>query len=218
MSKLLGRTLVFESSPECISDEQWFHPDMILGEQCIDAVGDSSVHKNPGKRSWNGTGPRIKEGYGKEDDYSLMPNTTMYPLWTSEEILRTFAAGRQVGIGFHIHNFFLSTSDLRNKYLTYSHPITGAMKLPLGKLQENINFAVNCATGRLGDVAGVSKKLIEQGWFQRNDDGLRPVIYQQSAEYRDSRHQELRDMVLEDEKKFGIYNTAPKKEEMKKTS
>ncbi len=32
MPKLLGRTLVFESSPECISDEQWFHPpDMILG-------------------------------------------------------------------------------------------------------------------------------------------------------------------------------------------
>jgi hypothetical protein len=209
--KLLGRTLVFESSPECISEKHWFHPDMILGE-CIDGVGDSSVHK-PGKRFWNGTGPRIK-GYGEEDDYSLMPNTTMYPLWTSEE-MRTFAGGRQAGIGFHLHNFFLSTSDLRKKYLTYSHPVSGAMKLPLGKLHENIDFAVNCVTGRLGDVADASKKLTE-GWLQGNDDDddglLRPVLYQQSAEYREARHQELRDMVLEDEKEFGIYNT-PKKEE-----
>jgi hypothetical protein len=32
------------------------------------------------------------------------------------------------------------------------------------------------------------------------------VIYKQSAEYREARHQELRDMILEDEKEFGIYN------------
>jgi hypothetical protein len=206
--KLLGKTLVFEASPECITDQQWYHPDMILGE-CIDTVGDYTVHK-PGKRSWNGTGPR-KKGYGKEDDYSLMPNTTMYPLWTSEEI-RTFAGGRQVGIGFHMHNFFLSTSVLRNKYFTYGHNDARAMKLPLGQISPDINVAINCATGR-PDAADASKKRIEGG-FQGNDDDPRPVIYKQSAEYREARHQELRDMILEDEKEFGIYN-APKEEEMK---
>ena len=204
--KLLGKSLVFESSPECISNQQWYHPDMIIGE-CVDKIGDSSVHK-PGKRSWNGTGPRMK-GYGKEGNYSLMPNTTIYPLWTPEEI-RTFTGGRQVGIGFHVHNFFLSISDLRNKYLTYGHSQKRAMEMPLGEIHNDINLAINCVTGR-PDAADAQKKRIEGG-FEGNDIGQRPVIYEQSAEYRRARHQELKEMILKDEEEFGMYNASAIKE------
>ena len=41
--KVLASTLVFESSPECITQKrQWFHPDAIIGH-CIQGIADNTA-------------------------------------------------------------------------------------------------------------------------------------------------------------------------------
>eukprot|EP00551_Chaetoceros_affinis_P013617 CAMPEP_0203708888 /NCGR_PEP_ID=MMETSP0091-20130426/60356_1 /ASSEMBLY_ACC=CAM_ASM_001089 /TAXON_ID=426623 /ORGANISM="Chaetoceros affinis, Strain CCMP159" /LENGTH=103 /DNA_ID=CAMNT_0050585705 /DNA_START=39 /DNA_END=347 /DNA_ORIENTATION=+ len=83
--KYIGSTLVFESSAECVKEnEKWYHPDMMIGE-CVDTIGNSTLHP-PGEREVNGNGKRRK-GYGLQSgDYSGMSPidniSTKYPLWT----------------------------------------------------------------------------------------------------------------------------------------
>jgi len=199
--KLIAKTLIFESSPECVwKGRTWYHPDMIIGE-CIDAIGDSEVHK-PGLRAYKGNGRRV-EGYGKTPgNYTLMPNTTMFPLWKPLDFRSTeggnMVSGSQAYSGFHLHNFFSSTKVLRNKYATYGHPVKGANHIPLGKLQGDIDLAVNCVTGR------PDSRRIARGF--KAIDGPTPIVYQQLAYYRMARQQELKEMILKDEEEFGIYN------------
>ena len=152
MPKIGSKTLIFETSPECVADERfWYHPDMIIGE-CVESIGNETLHKS-GLREWNGLGPRI-EGYGLEpDDYSKMPNTTMYPLWNTAEI-RDLAGGNQARMkpkeyyGFHLHNFFMSQQEIRNKYRMYSHPDKNAYTVDFGYLNADTMMAYNCALDR----------------------------------------------------------------------
>eukprot|EP00588_Corethron_pennatum_P002791 CAMPEP_0194287176 /NCGR_PEP_ID=MMETSP0169-20130528/34156_1 /TAXON_ID=218684 /ORGANISM="Corethron pennatum, Strain L29A3" /LENGTH=512 /DNA_ID=CAMNT_0039033805 /DNA_START=11 /DNA_END=1549 /DNA_ORIENTATION=- len=198
--KLVSKALIFESSPECaVKQNTWHHPDMMIGE-CIDKIGDSEVHK-PGKRMFKGNGRRVK-GYGKTpDDYSLMPNTTMFPLWKPLDFRSTAggfqSSSKQAYTGFHIHNFFTSVKDLRRKYATYGHGTKKAERtgMPLGNVSKDLNFSINCATGR-PDANVVRKRTV--GGFDAID-GPTPVLFQQLPEYRKARHQDLKDIVLEDE-------------------
>ena len=107
-------------------------------------------------------------------------------------------SGSQAYSGFHLHNFFSSTKVLRNKYATYGHPVKGANHLPLGKLQADIDLAINCVTGR------PDSRRIARGF--KAIDGPTPIVYQQLAYYRMARQQELKEMILKDEEEFGIYN------------
>eukprot|EP00588_Corethron_pennatum_P025139 CAMPEP_0194311756 /NCGR_PEP_ID=MMETSP0171-20130528/8686_1 /TAXON_ID=218684 /ORGANISM="Corethron pennatum, Strain L29A3" /LENGTH=463 /DNA_ID=CAMNT_0039065959 /DNA_START=124 /DNA_END=1515 /DNA_ORIENTATION=+ len=197
--KLVSRALVFESSPECTPKEHiWHHPDMMIGE-CIDKVGDSKIHK-PGKRMFKGNGRRVK-GYGETpNDYSLMPNTTMFPLWKPLDFRSTEGgtqgSDKQAYSGYHLHNFFTSVKDLRRKYATYGHMVKGAegTGMPLRDIDKDLGFIVSCATGG-PDVKDFRKRIV--GGFDAID-GPTPVLFQQSPEYRKARHQELTDIVLED--------------------
>ncbi len=203
--KIFAKTLIFESSPECITDpteRTWFHPDMILGE-CIDKIGDPTIHK-PGKRFWNGKGPRV-EGYGDNpDSYENMPNVSMYPLWKSHEI-RSLEGGRQINTGrdvycaYHFHNFFDSIPILRNKYVTYGHSDQEAASKPLGEIQEDVNLTVNCVTERPDRQNGIHRL---EGGFNAIA-GQKPILFQLSENYRNERQKELREMVLNDEQQFG---------------
>ena len=203
--KLLAKTLVFESSPECVTEARlWFHPDMMIG-QCIDTIGDSNVHK-PGKRDWNGKGPRV-EGYGlTSTNYSMMPNTTMFPLWKPQDFRNTEGGrsvpGDQKYSAFHLHNFFTSVKVMRNKYVTYGHAVARAGQKPLGKIHPDINLAINCITQR-PNAPDAGYKRIEGGFDAI--DGPTPVLFQQLVEYRMARHQELKGVILKDEEQFGIY-------------
>ena len=84
--ELAGKTMVFESAPDCIAEGRyWFHPDMIVGE-CIEGIGDSSIH--PKAERANGVGLRLK-GYGRDgdNDYEKLPeNSTTYPLFRPSDI------------------------------------------------------------------------------------------------------------------------------------
>jgi len=197
--KLLASTLIFETSPECTKEGRfWFHPDMAIGE-CIDTIGDSVVHK-PGLRAYKGNGRRIT-GYGNKNDYSLMPNTTMFPLWKPLDFRSTIGGrrvkGNQIYSGFHLHNFFTSIKILRNKYATYGHMVKHANEIPLGKLHTEIDLTVNCVTER-------PDPRLAAGGFKAQK-GPSPIVFQRLANYRAARHQEIKEMILKDEEKFGIY-------------
>lgn len=84
--KIVGETLIFESSPECMQrDRRWIHPDMIFGE-CIDGIGDATGHPVPMREAGN-QGLRNK-GYGRKGprDYRRMDDSTgKYPLWNAAD-------------------------------------------------------------------------------------------------------------------------------------
>jgi len=204
--KILGRSLVFEISPECVTEERrWHHPDMISG-QCVDLIGNETLHK-PGKRHWNGHGPRMK-GYGNTpDEYNMMPNITQYPLWKGEDI-RTLAGGDQTKgdepqSAFHLHNFFLSTQTLRNKYSTYSHASAKLRNKPLGQIDTDLEFAINCVTER---IESKSQEYYSVTGGYEAIQGHGPILFDHLKEYRTARQQELKKMILEDEELFGRYH------------
>jgi len=220
--KIVASTLIFESSPECITQHRrWFHPDMIIGE-CIDTIGDRTIHL-PLKREYaNGTLGLRLHGHGKLlQDYDNMTNITMYPLWkpvdfrsaegsdTSirEYVLESNRKRRYSGhIAFHFHNAFDDFQELRHKYKTYGHPISKAFQMPLGELQEDIDMAVKCVMNRTTTEAAASKKMeYVRGGFN-NVLGRKPILYENSPEYRSARNSEFKEMVIADEKKYGTYN------------
>jgi len=214
--KVVARTLVFESSPECVTDpstRQWYHPDMIIGE-CIDTIGDSeTIHTIPAIREYQG-GCR-KNGKGKLDtDYDKYPlnniSWSMYPLWNAADF-RCTAGGKRYPRGkpyppgrsfhnhtaYHFHNFFENTDLVRNKYLTYGHSVSNALSVPLGHLANSLNMLVHCVMNRTN-----SGHASLEGGFN-NIHGLRPLIFD-FDEYRRARHEEFRALVEEDEAKHGI--------------
>ena len=204
--KILAKALVFESSPECIvKDRVWFHPDMMIGK-CIDRIGDSTVNK-PGKRAWNGMGPRLKH-YGEDGDYSLMPNVTNYPLWTPEDF-RLVPGGRMISdinnknTGYHLHNFFPTVKEWRNKYLSYSHPVEKAMRMRFGKIHQDLSLAVNCAMDRPDDPDMKHPNFPDDPMWRIMDGfsgivGNTPIAFR-SDEFRAARHEELKRMIEDDE-------------------
>jgi len=212
--KLVARTLVFESSPSCITENRrWFHPDMISG-QCVDKIGNAEIHK-PGQREWNGVGARLP-GYGlNPDDYSKMPNTTMYPLWKADDF-RMLVGGQGINgpyysdshgklkdyavTAFHLHNYFSTVHEIRFKYLTYSHPHFNALHTSLAALSPDLQLAVNCA--RASWSLHVGNYWLLKGGF----DALRgpaPIAYKSLPEYVRARHEEIKQILLKDEKKKG---------------
>ena len=141
--KLIGSTLILESSPECITiSKRWHHPDAVLGE-CVHLIGNSAMHPIPKRQystkikdGWKTIesyhGSRLK-GYGNNRDYSMFKDGE-YPLWFANDI-RAEAGGRMIskGIypsGYHFHNFFTSAREIEFKYLTYGHPEPDATKKP----------------------------------------------------------------------------------------
>lgn len=115
-SKVMASTMVFESTPECITNNRrWYHPDAVIGE-CVDKIGNATLHP-PTKREWphgqtdeNTTyhGYRV-DGYGRGSNFSLYHaehklNST-YPLYyatdvrmePSQESWRTMKDGSPAG-------------------------------------------------------------------------------------------------------------------------
>mmetsp|Transcript_1703 Transcript_1703/g.2335 ORF Transcript_1703/g.2335 Transcript_1703/m.2335 type:complete len:470 (-) Transcript_1703:223-1632(-) len=191
--KILCSTLVFEGSPECISKgRRWHHPDFILGE-CVEGIGDKQKHK-PVKR---------KMSFGTYVRPSSWENTsmTMFPLWDATDF-RMGNGGRIVSgndglhTAFHFHNFFDSLSILRKKYKTYGHPVHDALEKPLGLIEEDVDFMVDCLMNRTED--GNKFVRVRGGWRVLGKDGT-PIAFQKAPDYPNLRHQELQEMMVEDE-------------------
>ena len=234
--KLMADTLVFESSPECVTDlekRSWFHPDTIIGE-CIETIGDSeTVHTMIATRDYKDTQGCRSEHHGKQlIDYDLYPlnqtSISMYPLWNPADF-QCVEGGTQLSekylamryddeegdkklilthTGYHFHNFFETIELLRNKYLTYCHPIKEAESKPLGELQTDINMAIACVMNRsVDDFRNPPLK----GGFEAIP-GQRPLMLEYD-EYRAARHEELYRMIVSDELKNGVYVQEKKNDE-----
>jgi len=200
--KIVPKSIIFEATPDCItSNREWFHPDMVLGE-CVDEIGDSSVHK-PAKRMFSDRGQRLP-GYGKAlSDYGEMPNTIMYPLWRPVDF-RNVEGGDlhsdidELHIGFHFRNFFPSIEVMRNKFFTFSHASEKAWIKPIREIHEDLNMTVNCVKG-IPDEENAETIALKGGFEALK--GAIPIAFQ-NDNYREKRFQEVKEMILEDEKKL----------------
>jgi hypothetical protein len=114
-------------------------------------------------------------------------NTTLYDIFTA----------------YHFHNFFADFVAIRNKHLTYGHPVPDALDIPLEELNGNIMIGVSCLKNR-SDVPGSRKS--DPGGFEAL---RRPLpLYFLDKEYRQRRHKLLQERVQDDEKRLAA---VPKK-------
>jgi hypothetical protein len=135
--KMVLSTIQYEASPKCIKKNDWFHPDIILGN-CLLGIGDNSGRITPKRNYLNEYGQRTSE-YGK-NNYNEYPNDIIinnrYPLWDGRDI-RTVSGNSDgttsytkeyinsqgyihgitatYGTAYHLHNWFNDLNILRHK-------------------------------------------------------------------------------------------------------
>ena len=193
--KVIGSTMVFESSPNCVTmDRRWHHPDAILGE-CVMHVGNASLHP-PGQREYKERHGMRLEGYGNNGNYSNyvedMGSDISYPLWHAVDF-RMQEGGKMYEMidgsptGYHFHNFFMSSDEVRNKYATYGHAWGElAFKIPLWALSEDIQLGFDCANGEDSLV------------FDSTGSSVIPLYYA-NDDVRTKRHQHWQNIVRSEE-------------------
>ena len=207
--KILGRAHIFEASPECIvGNVKLWKPDAMIGE-CVDGTGDKSIHPPP-KRLWGRQNFRAPgHGYdGNYDEYfashgskAITNGKRMYPLWTPADF-RGIEGGRQVPKeinAFHLHNFFSSGQEIRDKYFKYAENLPRAQNVPLGVIHEDIALSIACLYGTKD--LGKSRKL-QVGGYASLDPASTPILYQDEA-FRKLDHSRFRNLVLKDESAHG---------------
>lgn len=191
--KLLASTLVFEGSPMCIlKDSRWYHPDLVIGE-CVDKIGDEKKHP-PVLRNNTSWGVRLRL-----NSWETL-NRTMFPLWNAADFRMTSGGDMIQGkdnlhTAYHFHNFFASIVAMRNKYLTYGHPVDDALTMPLGMISGDIGFMVDCLMN--GTEDGNNFKRVPGGWKSLHD--ATPIAFQKVTSYSNMRHKELQQMLAQDE-------------------
>ena len=194
--KLIASTLVLESSPNCVTKHRrWHHPDAVLGE-CLDQVGDATLHP-PTKREWEENHGSRLDGYGGGGDYSLYHadwyDQGSYPLWLATdlrmEIGGTMVSGKDGSpTGYHFHNFFQSAKEIHVKYHTYGHAYDGAMDMPIWELHEDLALGVDCAHGKGGNSLD----------FDKVGSSILPIYYL-NENVRKARHRKWQEIVKDDE-------------------
>jgi len=196
--KMALSAIQFDGSPLCIKKDEWFHPDVILGN-CIVGVGDPSGRATP-QREYSPPGSTAKtlghrnDGWGL-DDYNKYPQDVIdnkrFPLWDGRDIrevsgsaddLTNFVKKSEMGHGktaafgasFHLHNWFKDTKVLRHKFLTYGHSDRHAMEIPLSNYTDgDVNMMVRCARG-LGNQIKVQEKGDPNRYEYYEDNHLMP--------------------------------------------
>jgi hypothetical protein len=111
---------------------------------------------------------------------------------------------------YHLHNFFDDMRALRKKYNTYAHGDPNAYQKTLTQLHvEDIDMMVRCVKN-ISDAKLKAENMTIKFEYQEGGlmgyEGFKP-IYFLDPDYRKQRHQQLLQVVLEDEAKYGtIYN------------
>jgi hypothetical protein len=113
MVKVVAHTRVFESSPECITDNRaWYHPDIIMGH-CIEGIGDATLHPPAPRESRL---PYLRAlGFGNDcTDWEGENKITdrRYPAWNAADFRRT-CSGKSVVVlqRRHIHDATATSSS-----------------------------------------------------------------------------------------------------------
>lgn len=210
--KLGMKSIVFESSPECITkDRFWHHPDVIIGA-CLEGIGDKAI------------APRDNDlrarGFGRNcEDWEYDTNMTDGLAWNAGDFRFSCAGGQALvartandddsmkmyGLhtGFHFHNFFENMNQTRQKYSTYGHanvmgdPLHAEnRKKPFKDLHPDLELFFHCIKD-MDDPPFSRKYKRELGGFE----GMKPFrpIYFHDNDYRRRKHRYLQKMVALDE-------------------
>ena len=203
--KIAAASMVFEGSPECMTvTRKWMHPDIILGK-CIEGIGDDSFKLTDDERhrpfAWR------KVNYTKKTNYSAWPKEkTTYPLWNAADFRReqsgikfifedvSYLRFRMGHTGFHFHNFFDTTTQLRNKYKTYGHPIPEADNMTISEIHPDLDLFVDCVLDR--NITSNKHKTLSSRLEQF--EGRIPISYTIDG-YSSARHKEMREILFKDE-------------------
>jgi len=206
-AKVIASSMVFEGSPECMTvTRKWMHPDLILGK-CIEGIGDDEFKLDDEQRqrkfAW-----RKKKYTHKYGNYSGWPKEkTTYPLWNPADFRRDqgghiiyfenvdYLPFHMGHTGFHFHNYFETTQNLRKKYMTYGHPVREAENMTVGEMHPDLDLMVDCVLRR-------------STWKNRHNtlssrleefEGRIPIAYGLEG-YTVARHLELEKILMDDEK------------------
>jgi hypothetical protein len=203
--KVAVASMVFEGSPECMTvTRKWMHPDIILGK-CIDGIGDDSFKLTDDKRhrplAWR------KTQFTKIGNYSGWPKEkTTYPLWNAADFRRdqgghkfvfenvSYLRFKMGHTGFHFHNFFDTTRQLRNKYRTYGHPVPEADNMTISEIHPDLDLFVDCVLNR--NLTSNKHKTLPTRLEEF--EGRIPIAYTLDG-YSLERHKEMGQILLEDE-------------------
>lgn len=98
--------------------------------------------------------------------------------------------------GFHFHNFFATSDQLRFKYQTYGHPDKEAASKPLYERHSNVAAMYQCLLNT-NKLLKDQKFIPDEGGF----DWFKPFvpIYFQDPDCRMKRHIFMRDVLQADE-------------------
>ena len=225
--KIVGSTIRYESSPECVATKHWYHPDMMMGE-CIMGIGDPTGRILPPRKNKIPTqGERVNEGYGRFSpalDHFRQEHNTLnrYPLHTATDF-RATASGTQVKwvahpnpqtaaggeisyvTAYHLHNFFTNIKEIRHKYQTYGHAYTKAGSIDLSTIYPEFDLIIRCVKDLPNDVKTDKKKGMDRimGTFAELN-GNKPIFFLNDS-YRKERHELIKAMIHDEEKIFGEF-------------
>ena len=194
MAQVKASTLVFESSPECLTkDRRWFHPDAVLGE-CVDNVGDPSLHPPAAREYSKDANDTTKDQHGLPTEGSFEARDPRFPLWHGTDIRMQFR-GNEYGMrdgsatAYHFHNYFKSAEEIHLKYATYGHAKGDrAYNMPIWALADDLKVGVSCAHGR-GD------RTLD---FNNTGSSVLPIYYMNDVN-RDNRHRQWQGIVQGEE-------------------
>jgi len=199
-------TRMFEASPKCIHKKKFHFTAMVIGA-CIEGIGFSNKHPPVVRinKDTSGTpqGGRLA-GYGEKLDYSEIlsnDNDGYFPLYNAADF-RRMATKAQIDdcVGYHLHNFFVSTEKLRFKYAYYGHPHKGVFDTPLGAINADFNLLVKCARNA-SDEGDFKQRYKNELDILANTSQL-PALFQ-IENYVKTRHEEMKALVQEDEDEYG---------------
>lgn len=205
-AKVVASSMVFEGSPECMTvTRKWSHPDLVLGK-CIEGIGDDKFKLDDKQRhrkfAW-----RQKEYTAKYGNYSgVSEDATTYPLWNAADFRRD-QGGHHIMFeyvdylpfhmghtGFHFHNYFETTSQLRAKYSTYGHSIPNAHNLTVSEMHPDLDVMVDCVLER----STTNNKYNTLSTRLEEFEGRIPIAYGLVDGYTMARHFEMKGILTED--------------------
>jgi hypothetical protein len=216
-------TMVFETSPECVTNgRSWFHPDMFIGA-CIEQIGNET--SNPRAPRLGQSFLRAKGyGYGGWDKVENITDNR-YPLYSAADFRRigggktyhvdgTLVRNKEYGsyTGYHFHNFFVKPDAIRFKYLTYGHPDRRAFEKTLEELHEDIALMVRCVK-HIPDPPKEHLKRVMGGY--ESVPRFKPIYFHDPL-YRRQRHNFIRDMVIADERDMLLKRNNTKKKQQRR--
>ena len=221
MTKLVADCIHYETSPECMTQStHWFHPDMMMGE-CIMGIGDPTGRILPPRDNRDRIhGTRNDIGFGRFTPEDFLPehkSLGRYPLHTATDF-RSVSSGMQPHwvnhpipggpgdayfTGFHFHNFFEDVQVLRHKYKTYGHENPDAEKdADLTKVAPEFDMIIRCVKGIPNEEKIMGENRFTTSFAETN--GSKPIFFLNETFVR-KRHEDVKAMVAEEERKYGQF-------------